>query len=439
MPSNPDDIAHLLRRSGFVAPAAGSASSRRSIGRRRWSRCSTPPPTRRRTSPASVFIVEPATGDTTSTSTSSTGGSIGASTTPTPLVEKMTLFWHGHFTTSFSKVYNIPAILSQHRLYRSLALGDFSTLAQRMAVEPAMLWYLDNAENTAGSPNQNFARELMELFLLGVGNYTEDDVVSAARAWTGHTTPEWDVADVRVPCRPPRQRDQDVLRHQPATGTGPRSSPRSSPTPRSARSWPGSSPASCGSSSPIRTRPSRSSMPSPRPSSTRASTSAPPCGRCSTGPSSAATQAKQGLVRSPIEYVVATMHHTGLPARPRPIPSGISRTWARRPSTRRTCRAGARMPTGSTPARPPDGPSSPATCPGSCASGAGGPTSTVAGVDDAIDHGAWPRSASRRSRRRPERRSPTGSTGQRVEPTSGGTSAPTSPTLFLLAPEMSLA
>jgi uncharacterized protein (DUF1800 family) len=112
--------------------------------------------------------------------------------TTTPLVEKMTLFWHGHFTSSWEKVYYSPSIMSQNQLYRTYALGDFRALSQLMSLEPAMLVYLDNATNVKGSPNQNFARELMELFLLGVGNYTEEDVDSAARAWTGYNTVNWD-------------------------------------------------------------------------------------------------------------------------------------------------------------------------------------------------------------------------------------------------------
>lgn len=74
----------------------------------------------------------------------------------------------------------------QNALFRSLAMGDFAELTRRMALDPAMLDYLDNRLNRVGSPNQNFARELMELFTIGVGNYTEADVDASARAWTGH-------------------------------------------------------------------------------------------------------------------------------------------------------------------------------------------------------------------------------------------------------------
>ena len=109
---------------------------------------------------------------------------------PRPMQEKMTLFWHGHFTSSRESIYRADLMNRQNQLYRTLALGNFLTLTQRMAIEPTMLVYLSNANNRKGSPNQNFARELMELFTLGVGNYTEDDVVAAARAWTGHNA-DW--------------------------------------------------------------------------------------------------------------------------------------------------------------------------------------------------------------------------------------------------------
>ena len=106
---------------------------------------------------------------------------------PRPMQEKMTLFWHGHFTSSlFSGIRSVGHIAQQNQLYRDLALGNLHTLTKRMAVEPAMLVYLNNDLNVNGSPNENFARELLELFTLGIGNYTEADVEAAARAWTGH-------------------------------------------------------------------------------------------------------------------------------------------------------------------------------------------------------------------------------------------------------------
>jgi uncharacterized protein (DUF1800 family) len=102
------------------------------------------------------------------------------------LQEKMVLFWHGHFVSSWSQIHLGVHLMWQLHGYRKLALGNVDQLAQAMAVSPAMLVYLSNAFNVAAEPNQNFARELMELFTLGVGNYTEDDVDAVARAWTGH-------------------------------------------------------------------------------------------------------------------------------------------------------------------------------------------------------------------------------------------------------------
>ena len=105
----------------------------------------------------------------------------------TPIVEKMTLCWHGLFTTSFSKVFDPPMIAAQHAFYRANALGNLKTLVHGMSLQPAMLDYLDNASSGKWAPNQNYARELMELFLLGAGNYSEADVEAGAAAWTGHS------------------------------------------------------------------------------------------------------------------------------------------------------------------------------------------------------------------------------------------------------------
>jgi uncharacterized protein (DUF1800 family) len=110
---------------------------------------------------------------------------------PRPMQEKMTLFWHGHFTSSwFDGIGRSDHMTHQNQLYRTQALGNFRTLTHAMALEPAMLVYLNNADNRKEAPNQNFARELMELFTLGVGNYTEGDVEAAARAWTGYNA-DW--------------------------------------------------------------------------------------------------------------------------------------------------------------------------------------------------------------------------------------------------------
>ena len=104
---------------------------------------------------------------------------------PTPLVEVMTLFWHNHFTSSLTKV-KAPALLfRQNQLLRRHAVGNFRTLLHAIARDPAMLVYLDNARSRRQAPNENFARELLELFTLGEGRYSETDIKETARAFTG--------------------------------------------------------------------------------------------------------------------------------------------------------------------------------------------------------------------------------------------------------------
>lgn len=105
--------------------------------------------------------------------------------TPSPLTEKMTLFWHNHFATSQQKVRYTKLMYDQHVLLRKYAMGNFGSLLHQMARDPAMLVYLDNANSRREQPNENFAREVMELFTLGEGNYTERDIKEMARAFTG--------------------------------------------------------------------------------------------------------------------------------------------------------------------------------------------------------------------------------------------------------------
>ncbi len=101
------------------------------------------------------------------------------------LREKMTLFWHGHFATSNEKVQNTRLMLLQNQLLREHALGDFGKLVHGIAKDPAMLVYLDSQSNRKAHPNENFAREVMELFVLDEGNYAETDVRELARCFTG--------------------------------------------------------------------------------------------------------------------------------------------------------------------------------------------------------------------------------------------------------------
>ena len=109
--------------------------------------------------------------------------------TASPLAERMTLFWHNHFATSQQKVIRSQAMWQQQQLFRSQALGSFSTLLHGVAKDPAMLIYLDGANSRREAPNENFAREVMELFTLGEasqgGGYTEHDIKEVARAFTG--------------------------------------------------------------------------------------------------------------------------------------------------------------------------------------------------------------------------------------------------------------
>jgi uncharacterized protein (DUF1800 family) len=107
--------------------------------------------------------------------------------TPTPLAEQMMLFWHNHFTSSIQKVRTTRFMAQQHITQRTHALGNFGTLLSAMVHDPAMLRYLDSANNRKEQPNENFARELLELFSMGVGNYTEDDIREASRAFSGWT------------------------------------------------------------------------------------------------------------------------------------------------------------------------------------------------------------------------------------------------------------
>lgn len=103
------------------------------------------------------------------------------------LAEKMVFFWHGHWATSVQKVKSGPLMQRQLDTFRGLGRGDFGLLVKAMLRDPALIIWLDGQRNTRQAPNENLARELMELFTLGIGAYTEDDVKAAARALTGWT------------------------------------------------------------------------------------------------------------------------------------------------------------------------------------------------------------------------------------------------------------
>ena len=123
-------------------------------------------------------------------------------TTPAQFPERMTLFWHGLLTSDYRKAARLPFVLQQNELYRSMGRSDFRTLINAVTYDPLMIRYLDLEESTASAPNENYSRELMELFTLGVGNYTETDVREGARAFSGIRTVLVDSSGTRI--EPPK-------------------------------------------------------------------------------------------------------------------------------------------------------------------------------------------------------------------------------------------
>jgi hypothetical protein len=111
---------------------------------------------------------------------------------PRPLEEKMALLWHGHFASNEAKVRDYRKLLGQLEIFQKQGLGNFRDLTVAVAESPAMLSFLDAGVNVKGASNENFAREIMELFTMGVGNYTEKDIREAARAFTG-----WNYVDTK--------------------------------------------------------------------------------------------------------------------------------------------------------------------------------------------------------------------------------------------------
>ena len=115
-----------------------------------------------------------------------------------PLEEKMALFWHGLFATAYGKLNHAKAVVNQTNTFRRHGLGSFATLLLELSRDPAMIFWLDNKDNHKDAPNENFGRELLELFSMGIGNYTEDDVKACARAFTGWTIANADYMSVRA-------------------------------------------------------------------------------------------------------------------------------------------------------------------------------------------------------------------------------------------------
>jgi uncharacterized protein (DUF1800 family) len=113
-------------------------------------------------------------------------------TTPTPFAERMTLFWHGHFTSDYRKVGDDTFMYWQNLTWRRMSMTNLRSMLMQVTTDPAMLRYLDLATSTGQSPNENYSRELMELFTMGAGNYTEEDVRQSARALAGWLQPQPD-------------------------------------------------------------------------------------------------------------------------------------------------------------------------------------------------------------------------------------------------------
>src|SRR5437773_7506640 len=119
--------------------------------------------------------------------------------TSTPFAERMTLFWHGHFTTDYRKAADNTFVYWQNLTWRRMAMTDLRSMLLQVTTDPAMLRYLDLATSTGQNPNENYSRELMELFTMGAGNYTEDDVREGAKALAGWQLPQPDsIATVMV-------------------------------------------------------------------------------------------------------------------------------------------------------------------------------------------------------------------------------------------------
>ena len=114
-----------------------------------------------------------------------------------PLEEKIALFWHGLFATAYGKLNHAKAMVNQTDTFRRYGLGDFRALLLALSQDPAMIFWLDNKDNHKDAPNENYGRELLELFAMGIGNYTEADVQACARAFTGWTIANADYMTIR--------------------------------------------------------------------------------------------------------------------------------------------------------------------------------------------------------------------------------------------------
>ena len=226
------------------------------------------------------------------------------------LTEKMIFFWHGHWATSVQKVKSARSCSGQLRPSASRAAATSRALVKAMLRDPALIVWLDGQRNTRQAPNENLARELMELFTLGIGAYTEDDIKAGARALTGWAVDRADrgrglvarTATTPGPRRSsarPADFDADSLRRPAGGAAGPRR-----------RSWP----AGCGSASPGRADAGRHPGPAGRRVRRRAATSPRMLRALLTDPDFAGTRGT--LVKQPVEWLVGALRQLGIdPAR----------------------------------------------------------------------------------------------------------------------------
>ena len=188
------DLAHLYRRAGFGATAAELDAAEK-VGYAATVAALVVPQSASDpgvlATPVPTYTIDPTIGAPNKTKLRTESPELMgwwinrmvAATNPFP--EKMTFFWHGHFATAIEKVRSAGLMLRQNELFRSQGLGAFDVLDLAVSRDPAMMIWMDTAQNVAAHPNENFARENMELFTLGYGNYTEDDVREGARCFTG--------------------------------------------------------------------------------------------------------------------------------------------------------------------------------------------------------------------------------------------------------------
>jgi uncharacterized protein (DUF1800 family) len=223
-PMGESDARHLLARTGFGPTAAevreyARLSRQEAIGKllaeTRTTSVTQPPAWTSETGPlrpAPAAIADEAERRAFLREQARRGGELRAwwiremLATPSPLTERMTLFWHNHFVSSQQKVRVVRLMYAQNATFRAHAIGDFGALLHAASKDPAMVVYLDSARNRKGAPNENFAREVMELFTLGQGRYTEQDIKEAARAFTGWSV-DRDTGSFAVR---PRLHDDDV-------------------------------------------------------------------------------------------------------------------------------------------------------------------------------------------------------------------------------------